>query len=84
MTGFVYAIWWMPLGRHHFGERYGEKGAGYIHVHHLKPLSQLGAGYEVNPTEDMRPLCPNCHAVAHMRRPDPYTISELKAMLSGR
>lgn len=67
-----------------FGERYGEKGAGYIHVHHLKPLSRIGAGYEVNPTEDMRPLCPNCHAMAHRRYPHPYTINELKAMLSGR
>ena len=67
-----------------FQERYGEKGAGYIHVHHLKPLSQLGMDYRVNPTEDLRPLCPNCHAMAHRRRPHPYTIDELKAMLTGR
>ena len=67
-----------------FGERYGEKGAGYIHVHHLKPLSQIGEDYKVNPTEDMRPLCPNCHAMAHRRHPRPYTINELKSMLAGR
>ncbi len=64
-----------------FGERYGKNGAGYIHVHHLRPLSMIGANYKVNPEEDMCPLCPNCHAMAHRRRPNPYTLNELKDML---
>jgi 5-methylcytosine-specific restriction protein A len=49
-----------------FGVVYGEVAEGYIHVHHLRPLSEVGGEYEVNPVEDLRPVCPNCHAVLHL------------------
>lgn len=49
-----------------FGEVYGPLADGFIHVHHLKPLSEVGEGYEVDPIEDLRPVCPNCHAVLHV------------------
>ena len=65
-----------------FGERYGPVGIGYIHVHHLILLADVGESYEVDPVKDLRPICPNCHAMAHQRRP-PYTIEELRAMLAG-
>jgi hypothetical protein len=52
-----------------FEKRYGELGRGFIHVHHLKELSTVGAGYRVNPLEDLRPVCPNCHAMLHRQRP---------------
>lgn len=64
-----------------FSDRYGLLGAGFIHVHHLIPLSQLGAEYELDAVKDLRPVCPNCHAMLHRRRP-PLSISELRAMLS--
>ena len=48
-----------------FGATYGAEFAGYIHVHHLRPLSELGGEYVVDPVEDLRPVCPNCHAVLH-------------------
>lgn len=48
-----------------FGERYGERGRGFIHVHHLVPISELGPNQEVNPKTDLRPVCPNCHAMLH-------------------
>ncbi len=64
-----------------FGEKFGEIGTGFIHVHHLKPLSEIRKGYKLNPIEDLRPVCPNCHAMLHQRKPEPYTIEELKAVL---
>jgi 5-methylcytosine-specific restriction protein A len=64
-----------------FGKKFGEIGAGFIHVHHLKPLSEIRKGYKLNPIEDLRPVCPNCHAMIHQRKPEPYTIEELKAIL---
>lgn len=48
-----------------FGERYPGIGDGFIHVHHLKPLSKIGKKYQVDPIEDLRPICPNCHAMLH-------------------
>jgi 5-methylcytosine-specific restriction enzyme A len=48
-----------------FSSKYGEEYAGYIHVHHLIPLSKINQAYKVNPKEDMVPVCPNCHAVIH-------------------
>lgn len=52
-----------------FGATYGEIGEGFIHVHHIKELSDIGEAYEVNPVSDLRPLCPNCHAMIHRRQP---------------
>lgn len=49
-----------------FGSVYGAVAQGYIHVHHLRPLSDIRAEYVVDPVEDLRPVCPNCHAVLHL------------------
>jgi 5-methylcytosine-specific restriction protein A len=49
-----------------FGAVYGAEAEGYIHVHHLRPLSEVGGKYVVDPVEDLRPVCPNCHAVLHL------------------
>jgi hypothetical protein len=48
-----------------FGAMYGPEFDGFIHVHHLCPLSEIGGEYEVDPVKDLRPVCPNCHAVIH-------------------
>lgn len=48
-----------------FGSVYGAEFAGFIHVHHLRPLSEIGEDYEVDALEDLCPVCPNCHAVIH-------------------
>jgi len=63
------------------GQVYGSVAEGLIHVHHLHPLAAGGASRrEVDPVGDLRPVCPNCHAVIHLRNP-PYTIEEIQGML---
>lgn len=64
-----------------FEERYGELGKGFIHVHHLKPVSQIGDTYEVDPINDLRPVCPNCHAMLH-RQEETLSIEELKSIVA--
>ena len=59
---------------------YGHDGEGFIHVHHLKPLSEIRSGYRLNPVKDLRPVCPNCHAMIHKRIPA-YTIEEMKRLI---
>jgi hypothetical protein len=50
-----------------FGAVYGVEADGYIHVHHIKPLSEVGGEQVVvDPVEDLRPVCPNCHAFLHL------------------
>ena len=63
-----------------FGTAFGTMGEGFIHVHHLKPLSEIKSEYCVDPLTDLRPVCPNCHAMLHRRIPA-YTISEVRAVL---
>lgn len=48
-----------------FGETYGPLAEGFIHVHHRKPVSEIGDDYVVDPVKDLIPLCPNCHAMVH-------------------
>ena len=65
-----------------FSEVYGkELGAGFIHIHHLVDISSIGKEYIVNPREDLRPLCPNCHAMVHKRKPAMHQ-DELKKVIS--
>jgi 5-methylcytosine-specific restriction endonuclease McrA len=63
-----------------FGARYGEAAAGYIQVHHVVPIARLRKEYRLNPIADLRPVCPNCHAVIHRREP-PFSIDEVQQML---
>jgi putative restriction endonuclease len=62
---------------------YGPSATGIIHVHHLLPLSETEGEYQVDPVADLRPVCPNCHAVIHSRTPA-YSIGEVQAMLNAR
>ena len=66
--------------RFDFGAKYGEVAEGLIHIHHLRSLSEIGREYVVDPIKDLRPVCPNCHAVLHRRRP-PYSIAEAQTFL---
>ncbi len=64
-----------------FRDRYGRIGLGFIHVHHIKPISTCHGEYQVNPYTDLIPVCPNCHAMLHKNNP-PYTVSELQNIIS--
>ncbi|MDP1624460.1 MAG: hypothetical protein Q8L64_01695 [bacterium] len=52
-----------------------------MHVHHLTPLSTIGAEYQVDPIKDMRPVCPNCHVVIHKKEP-PLSVEKVREIVS--
>lgn len=63
-----------------FGMAYGPFANGYIEVHHRIPVSKMGAGYQVDPVNDLIPLCANCHAAVHRVDP-PMEPEALSVML---
>lgn len=67
-----------------FEEEYGDVGAGFIHVHHTFPLSEIKEEYKVDYIEHLKPVCPNCHAMLHKKKPIPYSIEELKNIIKNR
>lgn len=53
-----------------FEVAYGhDLGGDFIHVHHLRELSSLPDGYDVDPVADLVPVCANCHSMLHRERP---------------
>jgi 5-methylcytosine-specific restriction protein A len=66
-----------------FESAYGETGTGFIQVHHLVPAGQIGNDYELDPVTDLVPLCPNCHAMAHLDVSTPRTVAELRQLIAG-
>jgi 5-methylcytosine-specific restriction protein A len=67
-----------------FGLIYGDDlGRGFIHVHHLKPLGEVGEAYELDPIKDLLPVCPNCHAMLHRQKPA-LEIEKLKEIVHKR
>jgi predicted HNH restriction endonuclease len=62
---------------------YGEDAAGFIQVHHLVPLSRIGRAYRVDPVQDLRPICANCHAVVHLGGIT-RSIEEVRKMLDSK
>ncbi|EGQ9330366.1 HNH endonuclease, partial [Vibrio vulnificus] len=44
---------------------YGERGSGFIHVHHIVPVAEINHEYKIDPVTDLIPVCPNCHAMLH-------------------
>ncbi|GHU87354.1 hypothetical protein FACS189476_02660 [Spirochaetia bacterium] len=63
-----------------FKKVYNGIGDGFIHVHHIVPISKINKEYKVDPIKDLRPVCPNCHAIIHLYK-EPYKIEEVKEML---
>ncbi len=59
-----------------FQKTYGERGKNFIHVHHEVPLFEIKKTYKVDPINDLKPLCPNCHAIIH-RTHEPIKVDEL-------
>lgn len=51
-----------------FGSFYSGLGDGFIHVHHIVPVSSMGGSYILDPAKDLIPVCPNCHAMLHHQK----------------
>ena len=66
-----------------FADRYGPQLEGFIHVHHVVPLHMLSEEHVVDPINDLRPVCPNCHAVIHSRNPE-FSMAAVQALLRSR
>lgn len=64
------------------GARFGEIAEGFIHVHHVIPISSIGRAYEVDPIRDLVPVCPTCHTILHLRVP-PLTVAEARVLLAA-
>ena len=65
-----------------FVQTYGEIGKEFIEVHHLYPISETDGEHEVDPANDMIPLCSNCHSMIH-RLSDPADWQRLKEMFDS-
>jgi hypothetical protein len=66
-----------------FEARYGDRGREFTHVHHLRPMALTNGEYQLNPIEDLLPVCPNCHAMLH-RGENLMSIEELRGILRER
>jgi 5-methylcytosine-specific restriction enzyme A len=65
-----------------FKETYGEWGEGYIHVHHLQPISTTEEKQLVNPKTDLVVVCANCHSMIHRRKDKLLSPDELRQIIS--
>lgn len=65
-----------------FEEAYGIRGAGFIEIHHNKPLASAGEEQLVDPKTDLVPLCANCHRMVHRYRTNVISVEELKKIIS--
>ena len=64
-----------------FRSVYGDLGDNFIHVHHEVDIASISESYIVNPIEDLKPVCPNCHAMLHTQRPA-LSITKLKEIIT--
>jgi hypothetical protein len=65
-----------------FEWQYGTLGKGFIHVHHIIQISTIRKKYKIDAKKDLRPVCPNCHAMLH-RESETMSIEALKAILAA-
>ena len=53
-----------------FSFKYGEIGKDFIEVHHIESITKNdGKAYEVDPINDLIPVCSNCHSMLHKNHP---------------
>ena len=53
----------------------------FIHIHHTLELSRVPPAYQVDPVNDLRPVCPNCHAMIHRGPGQALPVDELRRRL---
>ena len=61
---------------------YGLIAKEFIHVHHIKPISEYGENHETDALKDLITVCPNCHAMLHRTIDNVSpTVEELKQII---
>jgi hypothetical protein len=64
-----------------FEQVYGERGKGFIEVHHLKPVSSLREPTKIDPRVDLVVVCSNCHRMIHRNKDQILSIEQLKQLM---
>jgi len=68
-----------------FYAHYGERGKGFIEIHHQKPVFQYDDGdmnqFIDKALQNVVPVCSNCHRMIHREKNAPMPIEELKQLV---
>ena len=68
-----------------FSAVYGERGKGYIEIHHQKPIFQYEdqdtAKFLEQALQNVAPLCSNCHRMIHREKNAPMPVEELRQLI---
>lgn len=65
-----------------FGQIYGDHGKGFIEVHHVTPVRELGGNTRVDPETEMVSICSNCHRMIHHKRGLVLSIEQLGQLMT--
>lgn len=66
-----------------FGNFYGEYTEGFIHVHHIIPVSEFEIPKNIDPETDLILLCANCHSVVHRKKDKTLSILEVRNLITN-
>src|SRR5436305_3796572 len=68
-----------------FSAVYGERGKGYIEIHHQTPIFQYEdqdtAKFLEQALQNVAPLCSNCHRMIHREKNAPMPVEELRQLI---
>ncbi|WP_321506949.1 EVE domain-containing protein [uncultured Methanoregula sp.] len=65
-----------------FSRMYKQRGQGFIEIHHVKPISTYEKEMEVDPKNDLVPVCANCHRMIHRFRNNVLSVEELRKIIN--
>jgi predicted RNA-binding Zn-ribbon protein involved in translation (DUF1610 family) len=60
-----------------FERTYGDRGKGFIEIHHKNLLSSTTEETIIDPKTDLVPVCPNCHSMIHRCKDSVLSIGEM-------
>lgn len=69
-----------------FENHYGERGRGFIEIHHLTPIFAYENEFEQNlnaALSNVAPVCSNCHRMIHRNNDELLSIPSLKALIQA-
>ena len=68
-----------------FSTVYGERGKGYVEIHHQKPIFQYEdqdtAKFLEQALQNVVPVCSNCHRMIHREKNAPMPVEELRQLI---